>query len=184
MNDDQFVFISARPNEELFSLYDSVTTLDYTQDMDKNAVTERALKYIDSLSADNCKKALKMASKQPITSTVIDLPTSFKVRERKDLVDSVVDKFKVSFDISKVRWLYFLKVVLNAYYIHLVDENNAELNNGLKKDAMGVGDVKAKDENLTGPDMIKRLVQILLLNREADKEVIEKIKTILLEWEE
>ena len=38
--------------------------------------------------------------------------------------------------------------------------------------------------DLSGPDMVKRLVQILLLNREADKEVIEKVKNALLEWEE
>ena len=37
---------------------------------------------------------------------------------------------------------------------------------------------------LTPPDLVKKLVQIILLNREKDKKVIEKIKNILLEWEE
>lgn len=172
---DQFVFISARPNEELFSLYDSVSTLDCTQDMDKNAVTERALKYIDGLSEDDCKKTLRMASKQPITITVIDLPTSFKVRERKELVDSVTTKFKSSFDISKVRWLYFLKVVLNAYYIHLVDENNAEQTNRVGAE----NDADEGTDNLLRFRISADIVDMFCKNNLEDKAYIEQIIDVM-----
>lgn len=46
---------------------------------------------------------------------------------------------------------------------------------------------KAKDnaiaEDLTGPEMVKRLVEVLLLSREEDKAVIEEVKAALLKWE-
>ena len=48
---------------------------------------------------------------------------------------------------------------------------------------MEVGEKKIKEKDLTGPEMVKRLVEILMLNREQDKEVIEEIKSILLKWE-
>jgi hypothetical protein len=54
----------------------------------------------------------------------------------------------------------------------------------LKEESMNVGESKPKDENLTGPDIVKKIVQIILLNRDKDKKVIEKIKNILLEWKE
>ena len=54
----------------------------------------------------------------------------------------------------------------------------------LKKKRMNVGKPTGNEVNLTGPDMVKRLVEILLLNRESDKDIIETIKTALLEWEE
>ena len=53
----------------------------------------------------------------------------------------------------------------------------------LQKDVMEVGEKKIKEKDLTGPEMVKRLVEILMLNREQDKEVIEEIKSILLKWE-
>ena len=46
---------------------------------------------------------------------------------------------------------------------------------------MGYSD---KEEDLTGPDIVKKIVKIMLLNRDKDKNVLEKIKKILLDWEE
>lgn len=169
---DQFVFISARPNEKLFSLYDGVSKLDCTQDMDKNSVTERALKYIDNLSEDDCKKTLRMASRQPITITVIELPTSFKVKERKELVDSVTTKFKRCFDISKVRWVFFLKVILNAYYIHLIDENKAELTGR-------ENDVEESTDNLLRFRISADIVDMFCKNDLQDKEYIQSIINVM-----
>lgn len=55
----------------------------------------------------------------------------------------------------------------------------------LKSQAILVGETEAseKTEDLTGPEMVKRLVEILMLNREQDKEVIEEVKSALLKWE-
>lgn len=50
---------------------------------------------------------------------------------------------------------------------------------------MNVGESsKPKDKNLTGPDIVKKIVQIILLNRDKDKRSYRKIKNILLEWDE
>lgn len=48
---------------------------------------------------------------------------------------------------------------------------------------MEVGEKKVEEEDLTGPEMVKRLVEILMLNREQDKRVIEEVKSALLKWE-
>lgn len=57
--------------------------------------------------------------------------------------------------------------------------------NIIKAKVQTVGDKKKIcEEDLTGPEMVKRLVQILMLNREVDVPIIEKIKADLLEWRE
>lgn len=121
---NEYIYIPARPNEALFSLYEKVTELEpeLEQGMDKNAITERALKYMDALSETEFEEAVKRAKKKPIECRKQDLPTSFKVKEQKALVDRMVQKFKDSLNITKLQWLFFLKVVLNAYYIHLLEE--------------------------------------------------------------
>ena len=55
----------------------------------------------------------------------------------------------------------------------------------LQSQVLLVGETEEADktEDLTGPEMVKRLVEILMLNREKDKEVIEQVKTALLKWE-
>ena len=74
-----------------------------------------------------------------------------------------------------------LKRLQTPYFMQLLWMNYL---NELKKRKMAVGKTISDSVDLSGPDMVKRLVQILLLNREADKEVIEKVKNALLEWEE
>lgn len=37
--------------------------------------------------------------------------------------------------------------------------------------------------DLTGPEMVKRLVEILMLNREQDQGVLDEVKAALLKWE-
>ena len=46
---------------------------------------------------------------------------------------------------------------------------------------VGKGARMAETE-LEGPEMVKVLVQLLLLNREQDAGIISKIKSILAEW--
>ena len=53
--------------------------------------------------------------------------------------------------------------------------------NCLKKDTMIVGD-KENLSDLTGPEMAKILFEILLLDREQDKDTIQNMKELLLKW--
>ena len=52
----------------------------------------------------------------------------------------------------------------------------------LEKDVMLVGEDSDEENDLTGPEMVKKLVEILMLNREQDTGVINAIKSALLEW--
>ena len=52
-----------------------------------------------------------------------------------------------------------------------------------RPDVMLVGEDSDEENDLTGPEMVKKLVEILMLNREQDTGVINAIKSALLEWE-
>ena len=74
-----------------------------------------------------------------------------------------------------------LNVVQTQYMMQLLWMNYLLY---LQQKVQQVGIKKEDERDLNGPDMVKRLVQILLLNRESDAPIIEKIKSDLMEWEE
>lgn len=73
-----------------------------------------------------------------------------------------------------------LERLQTPYMIQLLWLNYYET---LKKKALAVGAEKQIDRDISGPDMVKRLVQILLLNREVDAPIIQSIKSELMRWE-
>lgn len=104
----------------------------------------------------------------------IEIPQSFKVRVEDDMEKSFHDvekNLKRALKLSRPKTRFLIEILLLHYL------------NCLKKDTMIVGDKKIPSD-LTGPEMVERFVQILLLNRAQDRNTIERIKTILLQWEE
>lgn len=55
--------------------------------------------------------------------------------------------------------------------------------NVLRQKVIQIGERKEKID-ITGPQLVERLVQILLLNREKDQETLNRLKSILIEWKE
>ncbi len=156
-----------------------IDELDPHQDTSRAGKFNRAIEKAKDLSDEEWMKMSKELKKFKNDSSLligdISVPTAMQVKIDENLEGDLLvieDNIKRALNLITLQTRYEFEILWLNYL------------NCLKKDAMGVGDAKSKDEDLTGPDMIKRLVQILLLNREADKEVIEKIKTILLEWEE
>lgn len=104
----------------------------------------------------------------------IEIPQSFKVKVEDDMEETfhkVENNIKRELKLSKPRTRFLIEIL----FLHYL--------NCLKKNTMIVGN-KQSFSDLTGPDMVKRLVQILLLNRAQDRDTIESIKKILLQWEE
>ena len=112
-----------------------------------------------------------------ITRMNIPIPASMQAKldeEASELLQDIRTKILCDFEGE-------LERLQTPYMIQLLWVNYLEV---LKQKALTVGVEKKDKDDLTGPDMVKRLVQILLLNRDADAQIIEKIKNDLLEWEE
>lgn len=104
----------------------------------------------------------------------IDVPQSFKVRIEDDMEEAYLEvekKLKKALNLSRPQTRFVIEIL----FLHYL--------NCLKKNTMIVGN-KQSFSDLTGPEMAQRLVQILLLNRAQDRDTIESIKRILLQWEE
>ena len=150
-----------------------IKELDTSQDLSRSAITSRAiyegLKVIDWTVP---KEKLIL-----ITRIDIPIPTSMQAKldeEASDILPEI--RAKILDDLNGE-----LERLQTSYMIQLLWINYLEV---LKQKALLVGVERADKDDLTGPEMVKRLVQILLLNRDADAQIIEKIKNDLLEWEE
>lgn len=150
-----------------------IKELDTSQDLSRSAITSRAiyegLKVIDWTVP---KEKLIL-----ITRIDIPIPTSMQAKldeEASDILPEI--RAKILDDLNGE-----LERLQTSYMIQLLWINYLEV---LKQKALLVGVERADKDDLTGPEMVKRLVQILLLNREADVPIIERIKNNLLEWEE
>ncbi len=109
-------------------------------------------------------------------STDVKHPTAIQVSVNDTYADEV-DRFekntKNALELIRLQSGFELELVL----LIVLDT--------LKSKAMLVGETECKEEteDLTGPEMVKKLVELLMLNREKDKEIIEEVKSALLKWE-
>ena len=85
----------------------------------------------------------------------------------------VEDNIKKALKLTKLQTKYEIEL---CFYILLSDLQ-------IETMAVGKNHKHTKKKDLTGPEMIKRLAEIIMLNRDQDKETIENIKEILLNWE-
>ena len=152
-----------------------INEIDAHQDASRSAKFNRAIgkaQFLNGKDWQRLSRKLKDFKKSIPSETTA--ATALQVSIDDDLEDTLIeieDTLKKSLELKTLQTRYEIEIIWFSYL------------EWLKLDAMHVGDSK-KNNNITGPDMVKRLVQILLLNRESDKIVIEKIKSALLEWEE
>ena len=154
-----------------------IDEIDPHQDTSRAGKFNRAIEKAKSLSSEEWKILSKQLKKfKNDVPSDITVPTALQVRVDKGLEEpllAIEDGLKKALDLTTLQTRYEFEILWLNYL------------NCLKSDIMNVGDIKNESkDDLTGPDMVKKLVQILLLNRETDKLVIEKVKSALLEWEE
>ena len=91
----------------------------------------------------------------------------------QDTVEEVEENIKNALELSRLQTGLEFELALFAYLEDLKDR------------VMHVGKIEDSDktEDMTGPEMVKTLVEILMLNRDQDKEVIAEVKAALLKWE-
>lgn len=158
-------------------LEERIDEIDYNADTSRNGKFNRSI-----IKTKNCtleelktysKELKKFKNKIP---NDVGFPTALQVtvdEELEDVLSEVEENVMSALQLTTLQTRYEIELL---WYIYLCE---------LQKDVMVVGDrkEKGKGKDLTGPQIVERLVEILLLNREQDKEVIEEVKKALLKWE-
>lgn len=122
------------------------------------------------------KKGQKLKQLKRKIPADVKFPTAIQVcleDELSDAVDEFEENTKEALGLARLQSRLEFELILFIYLDYL------------RSQVMLVGDTEEskKAEDLSGPEMVKRLVEILMLNREKDKEVIEEVKAALLKWE-
>lgn len=150
-----------------------IKEIDTEQDLSRSAITNRAIAKAKEV------KDWKKIKDNLVLIKKLDIPVAVSMQAKTDEVAAeelkkIRKKILIDLDgeLERLQTPYMIQLLWLNYY-----EN-------LKKKALIVGSEKQMTSDLTGPDMVKRLVQILLLNREADAAIIQSIKTELMRWEE
>lgn len=154
-----------RPTQKLMLLESAIRELDLSS---RAGFTNRALKEAD-----------KVKDWRPIRDELLNLecdkeisvPSSMNIAiEDDELCERVREKIRVDLDLVRLTTPYFVTLLYQNYL------------SVLRSEKIRVG-TKFETEDLSAPDMVARLVEMLLLNREEDRETLTKIKSILLNWQ-
>lgn len=147
------------------------------QRLTRNEKIKEALLKAQSLDPDELKqRAIELKEYKKGLPDDIAYPTAMQVTVEEDFEKVLLEfeeNLKNALSLRVLRTKYEIEILL---FIYLGE---------LPKDAMLVGkrvSLSRKEEELTGPEMVKLLVELILLDRQRDENVIRQIKSILLEW--
>ncbi len=146
------------------------------QALTRNEKTNRAIAKAQNLTFKELKqKSIELRTYKSRIPDDISYPTALQVTIDEELEENLKkfeENLKNALELRTLQTRYEIEIL---WLIYLSE---------LKKDVMIVGKPALREEDeLTAPEMVKRLVEIILMNREQDKDVIDKIKSALREWE-
>lgn len=151
-----------------------IKEIDPNQDLSRSAVTTRAIREAENV------EDWKFVRESIFKLERLDIPVAVSMQANiDDETDGRLEEIRVKiwdqlhdeFDLTRLQTPYLVQLLWMNYLLLL------------KERKMRVGS-NSEGDDLTGPDMVKKLVQILLLNRESDKEVIAEVKNALQKWRE
>lgn len=155
-------------------LEEKINEIDFNSDLSRNGKFNRAIIKANSCTVEELKLYARDLKKFKSTiPTDVNYPTALQVAVDENIeliLEEVEKKLKTALELTTLQTRYEIEIL---WFIYL---------SALQNDVMQVGGKTAKSKDLTGPEMVKRLVELLMLNREQDKDIIDKIKTTLLEW--
>lgn len=152
-----------------------IKEIDPNQDLSRSAVTIRAIREAENV------EDWKYVRESILKLERLDIPVAVSMQANiddetdgrlKEIRDRIWDQLHDEFDLTRLQTPYLVQLLWMNYLLLL------------KERKMRVGSNSESEADLTGPDMVKKLVQILLLNRECDKEVIAEVKNALQKWRE
>ncbi|WP_446788073.1 hypothetical protein [Macellibacteroides fermentans] len=148
-----------------------IKEIDPEQEMSRTSFTNRAI-----VAGENVQEEWKTVRDELAKLKIpqgISTPTAMQINveeANRPLFDKIKADMACSLGLNVVQTQYMMQLLWMNYLLYLQQKVQQV---GIKKDA----------SDLSGPDMVKRLVQILLLDRESDAPIIERIKSNLKEWE-
>lgn len=153
---EKIAYASAKPTEELLSLFERAKELD-ADGLGKAEILERAELFMVEKRKSICFKNL---SKNELNLNYSEeLPTSFKVRINNEELDSKINNIlKEEFNISRLMTPFKLKIVLSAY-INFLQNTEENVIKGNKAD--------------TSIDTLR--IKAISLILKADKELLKSI---------
>lgn len=113
-------YASVRPTDELLTVFELVKRVDDAQDMDRQAIFDRAMRYVVGLTDKSVLKSI--ARKKFKCMKMGEIPASLKVRVNEDLYEKIVAIFREVFKIDRVKTPYLMRVTLMAYLTHIDQE--------------------------------------------------------------
>lgn len=152
-----------------------IKELDPNQDLSRSAVTIRAIREAENV------EDWKYIRESILNLERLDIPVAVSMQANiddktdgmlKEIQDRIWKQLHDELDLTRLQTPYLVQLLWMNYLLLL------------KERKMRVGSNSESEADLTGPDMVKKLVQILLLNRECDKEVIAEVKNALQKWRE
>ena len=149
-----------------------IKEIDPEQEMSRTSFTNRAI--VVGENVEEWKTVRDELAKLKIPQG-ISTPTAMQIiveEANRPHFDKIKTDMASSLGLNVVQTQYMMQLLWMNYLLYL------------QQKVQQVGIKKEDERDLNGPDMVKRLVQILLLNRESDAPIIEKIKSDLMEWEE
>lgn len=164
--------LAFKANARLIALEIQIKEIEPEQEVSRSAIFSRALQIV----SDNTdwKVVKEELGRWVANNTVKDTNATVmqvKINEEQSIKIEAVRKMilrDLSDEIKVLQTQYFVQLLFLNYLTHL--KNNAMSSNSI--------DIKDAD----GPQMVEMLTRMLMLNREADREKIDSIKHILLEW--
>ena len=159
---------SIRPNIGIMSLIAEIIELEKSnKDKTRIAIFERAV--AEAKKQENWQKVYDAFEVKENHSIVI--PESLQVKADELDMELIRKEISSSIEgIKKPKIVFVVKLILFNYLIKL--RENASL----------VGLVRENKEDISASEMVKILVEIIIMNRSADFELIEEIKEKLIEW--
>lgn len=161
-------YVSIKPTATIITLFERIFELEgRVEGFDRQAIFNRVLLHANELTD---KQLITAAKEQINVREREDLPTSLKVRTNCELLDTVINRFKDTFKISRVKSTFLMRVTLTAYYIFLKEGDESDKNSECRE---ALGDLKVEEAS-----RLVRLHQYLDLLMHTDPVSIEKIKKI------
>ncbi|HBC30267.1 MAG TPA: hypothetical protein DC024_03320 [Clostridiales bacterium] len=164
--------INIRCNWKHYSLEYQIKRRDTSQDMSKSAVLSRMIRAADKVEKGDWKLVKELLSKvEKLEEAPVFTNLQAKYDEESaEILERVKSKILLEIDGLKILQAQYLYQLLQVNYLE-----------ELKKESLGArADKQVKAEDVNMPEMVKLLVEMILLDKDSD--ALKKIKTILVDW--
>lgn len=160
---------SIRANAKIMSLMTEIKELERNQDTTRTGIFERAVMHAKTEMDWN------MVFNTEINEIKgIEIPDSFQVKADEEDMELITKRIlKNVEDIHKLHTVVSVRMILSSYLIYL------------RKRATNVGTSEIeKNYDITGPEMVAILVDMIMKDRSVDSDLINEIKVKLVDWKD